>query len=306
MDGLKRLLARLDKVGIWFPAVILASFVIFIVAYTSRHVPAVLAPRGVVAAKERTLILFALGLAAVVVVPVFTLLLSFAWRYREGNEKSRASYKPELSGNRAAETVWWLIPGILILILSIVTWNSSHDLDPYKPLVSDVQPMTIQVVAEDWKWLFIYPEEHIATVNYVMLPVNVPVNFVITSDTVMNSFWIPQLGGQIYAMPGMSTQLHLMASSDGDFNGSSANISGSGFAAMHFIAHADSAGVFNDWVQTVRQSPLDLSAEAYQQLAKPGENAKPVYFSSVDNGLYATILGKYMSDGMGAMSGMEM
>src|SRR5580700_9838221 len=166
----------------------------------------VLEPKGPVGLQERNLLFFGAALSLVVVIPVFTMLFFITWKYREGNTK--AKYSPDFDHSRIAETIWWLIPAVLITILSVVGWNSSHTLDPYRPLSSKTPQMTIQVVALDWKWLFIYPQQHIATVNMVQFPKNTPINFEITSDSVMNSFWIPQLGGQIYSMPGMSTQLH--------------------------------------------------------------------------------------------------
>ena len=191
------------------------------------HTIDVLVPKGTIAKKELDLLVTATLLMLIVVIPVFVLTFTIAWKYRASNTK--AKYTPDWDHNRAIETVWWAIPFVLILILSVITWQSSHELDPFKPLASSKQPITIQVVALQWKWLFIYPEQHIATVNYVQFPVDTPVNFVITSDAPMNSFWIPQLGGQIYAMAGMSTQLHLMATDPGSYNGSSVTPQRTGF-----------------------------------------------------------------------------
>src|SRR6266702_1232883 len=253
----------------------------------------VLEPKGVIAEKERQLIFIALGLSAIVVIPVFTLLFVFAWRYRSANTK--AKYSPNLAGSRVAETMWWLILSALILVLSVVTWNSSHALDPYKPLVSNVKPLTIQVVPLDWKWLFVYPDQHIATVNFVQFPQNTPVDFKITSDAVMNSFWVPALGGQIYAMPGMSTQLHLMADQTGNFSGMSANISGKGFSGMVFTAKASTESDFNTWVKYVKKSPNNLTQSAYDALAQPSENNQLTFYASAQNNLYDTIVLKYMT-----------
>lgn len=268
----------------------------------------VLEPRGPIAHQERQLIVITLLLSLIVVLPVFGLLFGFAWRYREGGG---GKYSPNLAGNRIAETIWWLIPSAIILVLSVIIWNSSHTLDPYRPIASSTPPMTIQVVALDWKWLFIYPEQNIASVNYVQFPKNTPVNFQITSDSVMNSFWIPQLGSQIYAMPGMNTQLNLLASSDGNFYGSSANISGSGFADMNFIAHASSTDDFNQWVRLVKHSSSSLSQAAYSRLVKPSDNNPVSYYASSTSDLYNTIINKYLapiggSASMSGMSGMAM
>jgi cytochrome o ubiquinol oxidase subunit 2 len=303
------------KARIFGVVVILVAVVAGAIYALHGHQFAVLNPGGVIADRERTLIYVSLLLSVLVVVPVFALTIGIAWRYRASNTK--AVYSPELDGNRIAETIWWLIPLALIVVLAVISWRSTHELDPAKALQSSVQPLTIEVVALDWKWLFIYPEEHIATVNYIQFPVDRPVNFQITSDAPMNSFWIPQLGGQIYAMSGMSTHLHLMASRSGDYRGVSANISGRGFAGMRFTARASSAGDYSVWLQSVRRSPLTLSADAYVQLARPSENDLATVYSTSEAGLYDKILMKYMSpttassnstsiDTTGAMPGMSM
>jgi cytochrome o ubiquinol oxidase subunit 2 len=279
--------------------------------YLHRTGVAVLSPAGPIARQERQLIIITVLLSLVVVVPVFTMLGVFAWKYRESN--TSAKYTPDWDGNRIAETVWWLIPSVLITILGVIIWNSSHTLDPYRPLVSSTPPITIQVVALDWKWLFIYPQQHIASVNFFQIPQETPVAFEITADAPMNSFWIPRLGGQIYAMPGMATQLHLMATQDGSFYGSSANISGQGFAGMHFIAKASTAIDFKQWVNTVKQSPDDLSLSSYNDLAKPSENNAVAYYTADYADLFNSIIDKYMIPGfnaqtpsMSGMSGMDM
>ena len=261
----------------------------------------VLEPKGQIGIKERNLLIFAIVLSLIVVIPVFILLFSFAWKYRESNTK--AQYSPDLDHSRIAETIWWLIPSVLITVLSVVTWNSSHQLDPYKAILSKNKQLTIQVVALDWKWLFIYPEQHIASVNQVQIPINTPVDFEITSDSVMNSFWIPQLGGQIYAMPGMSTNLNLMANQTGSFRGSSANISGSGFAGMSFVVKSTSTNEFENWANFVQHSSNGLNTGTYNKLAHPSENSPVAFYSYRMPDLFGTILMKY--DGPGtAMSSM--
>lgn len=252
----------------------------------------ILNPAGTIGQKERHLIIFAAVLSLVVVIPVFILLFGILWRYRASNKK--AMYLPDWDQNAFFESIWWLVPTGLIVILSVLTWNSSHQLDPYKPLSSTVKPLTVQVVALDWKWLFIYPDQNIATVNYLRIPVNTPVNFLITADAPMNSFWIPQLGGQIYAMPGMSTQLHLIASKTGSFEGSSANISGKGFAGMKFITYAEPSGDFDQWVESARHAPGKLSQSTYDVLTKDSENNKPTTYSAIQQNLYDTIVMKFM------------
>ena len=250
-------------------------------------------PRGLIAEKQRSLMLFTIFLSLFVVIPVFILTFSIAWKYRANN--SAARYTPDWDHNSKLEAVWWGIPCAIILVLAVVTWQSSHELDPYKPLASNVKPVTIQVVALPWKWLFIYPEQHIATINYVRFPAGTPINFVITADAPMNSFWIPQLGGQIYAMPGMSTQLHLVSNSPGSYNGSSANLSGKGFAGMKFVAQSLSSADFADWVKSVKSAPTRLDAASYAQLARPSENNDRTTFATVQDGIFDLIINKYMA-----------
>lgn len=255
----------------------------------------VLNPRGTIASQERDLMIIAALLAIVVIVPVFAMTFTFAWKYRASNTK--AKYTPDADKNVVAETAWWLIPFVIIGVLSVITWVSSHSLDPFKPIAGGIKPLKIEVVALQWRWLFIYPEQHIATVNLAQLPVGQPVEFDITSDAPMNSFWIPQLGGQIYAMSGMNTQLHLVADKAGDYAGSSANISGSGFADMRFTARASSRDDFDEWVRMAQSSSEHLGWTAYSQLAKPSKDETVRYFSSPDPTLYDTILMKYMGHG---------
>lgn len=257
----------------------------------------VLNPAGAVASQEKHLMVVALLLSGIVIIPVFILLFGFAWKYRETNKKPQ-TYTPDNDGNRLLETIWWLVPTALLAVLSVVIWQSSHSLDPYKALAADAKPINVQVVALDWKWLFIYPDENIASVNYLAIPVNTPINFTITADAPMNSLWIPQLGGQVYAMSGMSTQLHLVADKAGDYNGSSANISGKGFSGMRFKTHATSDMAYTQWVDSVRNGSPKLDMAAYKKLAQPSENNAPAMYALADSNLYDTILMKYMGPDM--------
>lgn len=261
--------------------------------YFSHSNIEVLNPAGQIGEKERNLIYFALGLSLVVIIPVFTILFVFAYKYREGNKKSKAKYSPHLSGSRKIEFVWWAIPTLLISVMAIIAWNSSHDLDPYKKIASDKKPINIQVVSLDWRWLFIYPDQHIASVNFLEFPQNTPVNFQLTSDSVMNSFWIPQLGGQIYCMPGMASNLQLMADKTGTFRGSSANISGDGFADMTFKAKSTNQTDFDSWVNGMKKSSDKLDTDSYSTLAKPSRDIQQKTYGWVQDGLFATIIGKY-------------
>jgi cytochrome o ubiquinol oxidase subunit 2 len=273
-----------------FLFLITAALSIFLYPYAMNS--AVLDPKGVIGLKEEDLMYIASLLMLIVVIPVLIMTLAFCVRYRASNKS--AEYDPEWNHDTLAEAIWWGFPCLIILILSIVTWTSSHELDPYKPFTSSMKPVRIQVVALQWRWLFIYPDHEIASMNFFQIPENRPINFEITADAPMNSFWIPQLGGQIYAMPGMSTQLHLMADQSGDFRGSSANLSGTGFAGMHFIARASVPEEFEKWVQGVKQLGSPLGLEEYNQLISPSEDHSIQSFVLKDKGLYDEIVMKYM------------
>lgn len=258
-----------------------------------NHTVALLEPRGTIGSQEKSLIITAVLLSMIVVVPVYFMLFSFAWRYRATNKK--AKYQPALTGSRLFESIWWGIPLAIILVLSVITFRSSHRLDPFRSLDSGVPPVKIQVVALQWKWLFIYPEQRLASVNFVQFPVNTPVKFDITSDAPMNSFWIPQLGGQIYAMSGMDSNLNLQATKIGDYYGVSANVSGAGFAGMHFTARASSQSDFNHWLSMIKQKNNNLTLASYNQLAKPTNNQPVEYYGSVQPNLFNSIIAKYES-----------
>ena len=271
------------------PVIILIGFIIW---FFSGHSVAVLSPAGQISHKERQLFIIGLILSAVVVIPVYCLTIMIAIKYRATNTK--AKYTPEWDHSRWLEAIWWGVPLIIITILSIITWNSSHQLDPYRTIASINPPITIQVVALDWKWLFIYPNQHVASVNQFEVPLNTPINFYLTSDSVMNSFWIPSLGGQIYAMPGMATELHLIASKAGTYYGSSANISGNGFSGMNFKAIASSSSDYNSWLGVALHSKSNLNLANYNKLAKPSEYNPVNYYSGTTDGLFDSIVMKYM------------
>ena len=288
-------------------ALLVSPVVVILVAlvwYLHSHTIAVLEPAGQIAQKERQLMTVAILLSVIVVVPVYVMAVAIALKFRESNHESRkVKYTPDWDHSRLFESIWWGVPLVIITVLSVITWNSSHALDPFKPLASSQASVTVQVVALDWKWLFIYPEQHIASVNLVEFPTNVPVNFQLTSDAVMSSFWIPQLGSQIYAMPGMSTQLHLEADRNGSFYGSPANIAGTGFARMTFTAKSVSSADFNQWVNTARHASRQLDMSTYATLAQPNENYPVTLYAHVAAGLYNQVVEKYMGPGS---SGMEM
>jgi len=251
----------------------------------------VLDPKGSIGVAEEHLIWTSTWVMLLVVVPVIVMTLWFAFRYRASNRS--ATYAPKWAHSTAIEVVVWTVPAIIILFLGVLTWRTTHELDPYKPLESGVKPINVEVVALDWKWLFIYPDLGIASVNQLAVPVGTPVNFQITSDSVMNSFFIPQLGSQVYAMAGMNTRLHLIADEAGTYEGLSANFSGKGFSDMKFNTLATSQQDFDAWVQKVKASSTQLSMDQYASVAKPSEKVPVEYFSTVDPKLFTNIIAKY-------------
>jgi cytochrome o ubiquinol oxidase subunit 2 len=261
---------------------------------TPAHWP-VLDPAGPVGLGERNLILAVIGLMLLVVIPVIGMTFWFAWRYRASNRQ--AVYTPEWDDSRVLSLLFWLVPGVLVAILGAIAWYSSHTLSPYEPIVTSVKPLTIQVVALDWKWLFIYPGQHIASVNRVVLPVGVPVDFEITSDTVMNSFFIPRLGGQIYAMAGMETRLHLQADKAGSYYGENTQYSGRGFPYQHFEAVALPRADFESWVKNARARHHPLDTDAYARLARPSVRNVVAEYSPVKSRLFEDVMGKYVHVG---------
>ncbi|WP_433772030.1 ubiquinol oxidase subunit II [Pseudomonas putida] len=248
-------------------------------------------PKGQVGLDERNLIITATLLMLLVVVPVIVMTFLFAWKYRASN--TSATYTPKWNHSTKIEIAVWAVPIMIIIALGYVTYKSTHALDPYRPLESDVKPVTIEVVALDWKWLFIYPEQGIATVNKIVFPAHTPINFKITSDAVMNSFFIPALGGQIYAMAGMQTKLHLIANENAEMEGISANYSGAGFTGMKFKATATTQEEFDAWVNEVKKAPKKLEQAEYAALAKQSQNNPVELYSSVTPNLFQTIVDKY-------------
>lgn len=254
----------------------------------------VLTPKGMIAADEIRIMYLSALLMLIVVVPVVVMTFLFAWRYRESN--THADYAPEWAHSTWLEIVWWSIPCVIIAILATITWTSTHRLDPYQSLATREQPaITIQAIALEWKWLFIYPEYGIATVNEVHIPVDVPVQFVITSEGPMNALLVPQLAGQIYAMAGMQTKLSLIANHLGRYDGLSSNFSGRGFAEMKFSVSAVTKTEFKQWISNTKQSPLKLTAATYDQLAIPGTVSAPRYYSFAAPSLFAAVMMKHMS-----------
>ncbi len=250
-------------------------------------------PRGAIAARELQLMETAVQLMLLVVVPVFILTFGIAWHYRA--ENTRARYLPNWDHNVMEEAVWWIVPMIIIVVLAVLTWRSTHQLDPYRAIDASTPPLTIQVVALDWKWLFLYPAQGIATVNYLEIPEHTPIDFEITADAPMNGFWIPQLGGQIMAMPGMVTHLHLIADGPGTYLGLSSNFSGAGFAGMQFSVQATTTSAFTSWATRTAHATTTLDFPTYQALARPSAHNPPTFYALSDIHLYTKIVMQFMA-----------
>ncbi len=248
----------------------------------------VLDPQGPVAAAERLILFNAAGIMLVVVVPVIMMAFAFAWWYRESN--ARAVRHPDFSYSGRVELVVWAIPAMIVILLAGVAWIGSHALDPKAPLAGAGKPLSIQVVALDWKWLFIYPDAGIAVVDDLAVPLGSSVDLSITSATVMNAFFVPQLGSMIYAMPGMTTHLNLRADRAGDYPGLSSHFSGGGFSDMQFTVHALPPARFAAWLATARSRRASLGPAALRSLSRPDARPPPQTYGSVDAGLFAAIV----------------
>ncbi|MED1918377.1 ubiquinol oxidase subunit II [Brevibacillus sp. DP1.3A] len=251
----------------------------------------VLDPKGPIGEQQKDLMILSTLLTLIVIVPVLILTFVIVWRYRDRKGR-KAKYTPNWEHSTKLEIIWWGIPIIIITLIGIVTVRYTYSLEPSKPLESEKKPITIQVTNLDWKWLFQYPEQGIATVNYVQFPEDVPVRFEVTSDAPMNSFWIPQLGGQIYAMSGMSMTLYLQADEQGEYMGSGANFTGKEFAKMFFTANATSQEDFDQWVNQVKNTSPELTLDGYKELTKQG-TSDARYFSAFPEGLYEMTVTKY-------------
>jgi cytochrome o ubiquinol oxidase subunit 2 len=253
---------------------------------------ALLNPTGLIAQEQSHLMIFSVTVLLIVAIPTLFLIYSFAWRYRETSKKTRHDPNRQLSKFSAVGL--WVIPIAVLVLLASVVLPATHKLDPHKAIASSNKPLTIQVIAMRWKWIFIYPEQNIATVNFVQIPVNTPVQFYLTADDApMNSFWIPHLGGQLYAMTGHSNLLNLMADTPGDNVGSAAEINGEGFAGMKFTARASSNQEFSRWLQGVQLSSKTLNLATYNQLLVPSQNNPAAFYVTNGTDFYNNVLLKY-------------
>ncbi|MRX26827.1 ubiquinol oxidase subunit II [Kangiella sp. HZ709] len=248
-------------------------------------------PKGPIANEQMWLIIHSTWIMLLVVVPVIIMAIWFPIKYRKNNDKNE--YLPDWEHSNKIEAVVWTIPILIIIALGVITYITSFSLDPRKPIKSDKPAMVVQVVAMDWKWLFIYPEQQIATVNEIAIPVDRPIEFLVTSDTVMNSFFIPNLGSQIYAMSGMENRLHLIASEVGTYQGISANYSGFGFSGMKFSTIVTNEQGFDEWVVSVKSSQSPLDDSAFRELRVKSRDVPPKYFSDVNPLLFSEIIEQY-------------
>ncbi|WP_227306853.1 ubiquinol oxidase subunit II [Acidisoma cellulosilyticum] len=255
---------------------------------------AIMDPQGPIGRAEKSLVFTAVILMLIVVVPVIVLTLVFAWHFRASNKK--AVYRPDFHHSTTIEIIVWVVPCLIVLALGILTWKTTHALDPYKPLVAQngEKPIEVDVIALDWKWLFVYPQLHIASVNELAMPVGASVDFRITSGTVMNAFFIPQLGTQIYAMGGMQTEVHLSADHAGIYQGLSANFSGNGFSGMTFKAIATDKAGFDAWVQKVRGSSQVLDTQSFALLSKASENVPVSYYGTVNGDIFGEQIASFV------------
>jgi cytochrome o ubiquinol oxidase subunit II len=263
--------------------------------------PTVLSPIGSVGDAERTILLDSLAIMLAIVLPTLLATVTFAWWFRAGNRRAR--YLPTWAYSGELELLVWSIPALVILFLGGIAWIGSHDLDPARPLAPGAQPLEVEVVSLDWKWLFIYPGQRVASINRLVVPTGVPLHFRVTSATVMNVFFVPRLGSEIYSMNGMATQLNLQADVPGTFPGLSANFSGDGFADMAFDLDAVTAAQFGEWTASARTSGGVLDDGAYRLLLRQSEKLKPYTYRDVEPGLFNRIVSQQLPPGEGPKTG---
>jgi len=266
--------------------------------------PNVLAPKGVVGQGDATILIDSVAIMLAIVAPTGIAALAFAWWFRASN--TRAIHLPEFEYSGRVEMITWSIPLLTIMLLGGVAWIGSHELDPAQPLAAEAAPLDVQVVSLDWKWLFIYPAQRVASVNQLVIPAGVPVHFTLTSASVMNAFFIPDLGSMIYTMNRMATNLNLIADKPGEFLGESAMFSGDGFADMHFNVEAAPPDQFKAWVDLTRSGGgAKLDSDAYKELAKQSLNVAPFVYSDIEPDLFQRILTQALPPGPGPVSKID-
>lgn len=292
-------------VSIGFIGIAFVIFAVILFMLQGKDIP-VFSPSGLVAKKEKDLLVFTLLLSLVVIVPVYAMLVFFAFRYRQRGGKG--TYTPEDEDNPWFEALWWGIPITIIAILGSVTWFTTHQLDPSRPLDSDTRAMNVQVVALQWRWLFIYPEHNIATLNELRMPVGTPVNFQLTADGPMAGFWIPSLGSQVYAMPAMSSRLSLQADKAGMFRGSNTNITGTGYSDMDFrVIAVSSKDVFDTWAGSISSNKQykHLDWSTFEEISRQTRDKSVYYFYLHDKEIYSKIIKKFTDSKADSNSAMS-
>ena len=292
---LRRLSARAARRAVVVALLVLAPLIL------TACEPAVLDPQGVVGIAEKTILIDSLAIMLAIVVPTIAATFAFGWWFRASN--ARATHLPDWNYSGRIELIVWGIPLLVIMLLGGVAWIGSHDLDPAKPLASDTPPLEIQGVSLDWKWLFVYPSQGVASVNQLVVPAGVPIHFSLSSASVMNAFFVAQLGSMIYTMNGMTTRLNLQADAPGTFHGISSHYSGDGFSGMHFDVRAVPADEFTAWIAATRNTGPTLDAASYAALAKQSMNTAPFTFGAVDPGLFHDIVTQKLPPGPGPQSG---
>jgi len=265
------------------------TLVFFLVAATLGGCSeGILDPKGPIAVAERQILFNSLGIMLAIVIPTILATLGVAYWFRASNKRAR--YLPDFTYSGRLEVLVWSIPLMTVILVGGVAWVGAHDLDPRKAISTTAKPVTVQVVSLDWKWLFIYPEQGIASVNHLVVPAGVPISFALTSSGVMNSFFVPQLGSQIYTMAGMTTHLQLQADNPGTYRGLSAQFSGDGFADMRFAVDAVPGQRFEQWVASTRGSGPTLDARSYADLEKPSEAVTPFTYRDVAPNLFDSVV----------------
>jgi cytochrome o ubiquinol oxidase subunit II len=254
----------------------------------------VLDPKGPISVAERQILFNSLGIMLAIVIPTILATFGVAYWFRSSNEHAR--YQPEFRYSGRLEVLVWAIPAMTVLLVGGVAWVGAHDLDPRKAISAAAKPVTVQVVSLDWKWLFIYPEQGIASVNHLVVPAGTPISFDLTSSGVMNSFFVPQLGSQIYTMSGMVTHLQLQADHPGSYRGLSAQFSGDGFADMRFVVDAVPDQQFQQWVASTHDKGATLDTQSYEDLAKPSEAVAPFTYGALSPDLFNSIMSSAMAD----------
>jgi len=268
-----------------------------LVALTGCGGPSVLDPHGTIASQNRIILLDSLAIMLAIVVPTIATTLGFAWWFRAGN--SKATYRPHFVYSGRIELVVWSIPTLVILFLGGIIWIGSQRLDPFRPIESSAKPLELQAISLDWKWLFIYPDQHVAALNQLVVPADRPLHFTLTSASVMNAFFVPQLGSMIYTMNGMRTQLHLQADHEGTFHGLSAQFSGDGFPGMNFTVRAVSPAAFDDWVKSTQGTGPTLDQAEYKRLLAQSMNDPPATYRAVADRLFEAVVAQELPPGPG-------